>query len=131
MSNEHIEIARRLYQAMRDRGATATLEFATSDVELELSPPMPRARYSGHEEIRDFLAEWDVIFGEYRLEPEEFIATPDRIVVLARFSGQGTGGGVPIDIPVAHIWTFRGEKISHAHFFTDCAEALEVAGVPR
>jgi len=28
------------------------------------------------------------------------------VLERARFRGAGTGGGVPVDIPVAHLWTF-------------------------
>ena len=130
MSEGDLDLVRRLYDAIGDRGPVAALDFAAPDVVLTLSPPFPRESYAGLEEAREFLAEWGATFGEYRIELEELIEARDLILVFARFRGAGIGGGVPVDIPVAHIWTLRDGQISQAHFFTDRGEALDAAGLP-
>lgn len=134
VSEENLEIVRRLYDAMHERGATAALkaalDFIAPDGELELFPPMPRERYRGPDEIKELLVEWDAIFGDYRLEPEDYLEASGRVVVLARFKGKGASGGVPVDIPMAHIWTLSDGVITRAQFFTDRRQALEVAGLP-
>jgi uncharacterized protein len=52
---------------------------------------------------------------------EEFIAQGDEVVALGRIQGKTRKGGVPVDVPFAHVWTVRGGYLQRMRAFTDTA----------
>ena len=124
-----MEIVRGAFEAFTKGGVSAILELVSSEFELELHPPTPKARLEGPEGLVEFAEEWDQAFEEYALAPERFIDNGDEVVVLARFRGRGKGSDIEIDVPVAHRWTVHEGKAVRAAFYTDRKEALEAAGL--
>jgi uncharacterized protein len=67
--------------------------------------------YSGFEAIAGN------VFGPINEDVESFTARPDelldagdeKVVSLGRYRGQGANG--PVDVPFAHVWTVRGDKL--------------------
>ena len=43
------------------------------------------------------------------MAPEQFLDSGERVVVIGRFRGRGTGGQ-SVDTPFAHVWRMRGGK---------------------
>ena len=72
-----------------------------------------------------WLSQWD----NWRCEAEEYIPAGDRIVVIARYRGTGSGSGVEVDTPGAHVWTMREGRAIGVMVFSDRAKALEWAGL--
>ena len=52
---------------------------------------------------------------------EEFIAQDDEVVALGRIQGKTRKGGVPVDVPFAHVWTVRDGYLQRMRAFTDTA----------
>ena len=77
------------------------------------------------ERMLRWLSSWE----EWRIEPEDFIASGDCVVVLCRYTGRGKGSGVDIDTHGAHLWTFREGKAIRLEVFSSRERALEAAGV--
>jgi ketosteroid isomerase-like protein len=69
---------------------------------------------------------WD----EFQAVPEElFDPGGDQIVVFARLRGRAHASGIPLDEPVAHVFTFRGGKLARLHVYEDRDEALKAVGL--
>ncbi len=77
------------------------------------------------ERLRDWLSPWE----RWQVEPEEFIASRDFVVVLCRYTGRGKGSGVDVETHGAHVWTIRDGKALRLEVFSSRAKALTAAGL--
>ena len=75
--------------------------------------------------LRDFLGTWET----YKLEEVRVIDAGERVVQLCRLHAKGKGGGVPLDVPIAYVHTFRGGKFARTMAFRQHDEALEAVGL--
>jgi ketosteroid isomerase-like protein len=60
---------------------------------------------------------------------EELIDSGDKVFAWIRFSGKGTTSGVPVEMELAQIWTFRGGKVVRVEEYFDRTEALEAVAL--
>jgi ketosteroid isomerase-like protein len=60
-----------------------------------------------------------------RVTPEEFIAQADKVVATGRFSATVKATGKHIDVPIAHVFTIRNEKIARWVGYADTARVAE------
>jgi ketosteroid isomerase-like protein len=68
-------------------------------------------------------------WAEFRFEPERFIGAGEQVVVFVRFAGRGRASGVPIELPVAHVWTIRDGRLKSCRAYRDRSAALEAVGL--
>lgn len=124
-----IEVVRGAYEAFAAGGTAAILEVADEEIELALFPPIPAESYHGRSGLLEFSGEWDGAWSEYAIEPQAFVSNGDRVLVLARFRGRGRAGGVPVDAPVAQVWTLRSGRLTRGELYADAAEAMRACGL--
>ena len=137
MSQENVEIVRRLFEAWRQGGDawergdhTWVVEFFTQVAEWRgfadaIDNPIRR----GHDEIRRMADEWVRNFEHVRIESEEFIDAGDHVVVPARVRGRGRASGVVIELPINYVFTLRGGMVERVRDYRERAQALEAAGL--
>jgi ketosteroid isomerase-like protein len=76
------------------------------------------------------LAERDEVWGEFRMEPDEFVDARDRVVVIGRWVGTGRGSGVEVNQPIADVFTPRGGRVVRCEIgYSESAGALEAVGL--
>jgi ketosteroid isomerase-like protein len=68
------------------------------------------------------------VYENVRVDAREFIDAADKVVVIGRAHATARGSGMPLDNPVALVWTVRDGKLIRTQVFTDRREALEAAG---
>ena len=86
--------------------------------------------YHGHDGVRHLWSDARNIFGNFRNEPERIIdVPPDRVVAVVRVCGTGKESGIPVEAHIAHVHTFRDEKVIRVDSFEDPDEALRAAGL--
>ncbi len=124
MSEENVEVVRRIYEAWLE-GSSAR-ELIDDDVEyvnpadaVEGGTRHGRGAFAG---IRD-------AYDDVRVEPERLIDGGDDVVVIARITGKGKGSGVDIDWRQGYIWTLRDGRAVRFRWFTKPEQALEAAGL--
>jgi ketosteroid isomerase-like protein len=62
--------------------------------------------------------------------PDEVVALGETVLVLGRYTARAKETGRRLDVPFAHVWTFRGGRAIRFRQFTDTrgwAAALEPA----
>ncbi len=131
MSQENVQIVRRLYERWNGPGPPETLlTFLAPDVEyVNPSNAVETGIRRGHAGMLAAFASLDAAFDEYRHEPEELIELGDRVLAWVIFRARATTGGLSYEQAEAHIWTVRDGLITRLEWFHDRAAALEAAGL--
>ena len=130
MSQEHLEIVRRIYDEWGRGNFRAGAELFDPHTLLVLAPEFPEARaYHGPDEIsgymRGFLGAWENLV----IKGEDFIAAGDSVVVSVYQTGTGKESGVPAELRYFQVWSFRGDTVLRMESIFQRDKALEVAGV--
>ena len=153
MSQESVEIVRRMYKQMDDAGygriealheahesgnfdqfLPLAEEMLHGDVVLRPpeDSPFPEAgqrEWRGREGFLRFAAGQTEGFDAMSLEPEEFIDAGDKVVVPLQFGGRARHTGLEVKFAVVHVVTVRDGKMARLDIYMSKAEALEAAGL--
>jgi ketosteroid isomerase-like protein len=132
MAESNVERLRRGYEALSRGDYEAVRELIDPKIVLRDRPEVPDARsYLGYEGMLTTLRDTSDSFEDFRLDPLEFFENGDRIVAVLDMTGRGRTSGVPVEERIAHLWTMRDGLAIELQAFTDPADALEAAGLPR
>jgi ketosteroid isomerase-like protein len=94
-------------------------------------PEVPDPRdYEGREGARDAFAAVLEMFGEYEIEPVEFVDGGEHILVVLRQRGRGRASGVEVESEIVHVWTVQDGKASDLRAFSSQADARDHLGWP-
>jgi ketosteroid isomerase-like protein len=76
-----------------------------------------------------FMQGLPTVFEELRVEPDEFIASGDRVVVVGHHRGRAKGG--PFDVGFAMVWQMRNGKAVSFREYNDSGKLLKaIEGQP-
>jgi ketosteroid isomerase-like protein len=132
MSDENVEIVRRVVDAVNRRDADAFIAALSPDVEWEdtLFGTEGGRTYRGAAEVREWLDEVWQPWESLHMEVLEFTPGPDgRVFVEFELTARGKESGAETH---ARFWTvsqIAGGKIQSRQIFGDKTEALEAAGL--
>ena len=59
--------------------------------------------FLGYEGLNTGLSIWTESWGEFHMEPEEFLEAGDDVFVLVRYRLRGAESGIDFEHPVAHL----------------------------
>jgi ketosteroid isomerase-like protein len=136
MSQENVEIVRRLFEVFNRGGPDAVIEagFLSPRIVFDASragiPGVGVLR--GREEVRAFFKEdW---FGAFPFEAWEIqidqpIDDGDRVIVKSRQQGRGASSGAPTALELGNIFTFSNGQVVRLTVFGRPEEAFEAAGL--
>jgi ketosteroid isomerase-like protein len=79
--------------------------------------------------IEKLFASWMEAYPDVRVDPVEAQASGSRVFVWVRFSGQGAGSGISLDMEIAHVLTVEDGRIRRLEEYSDRTEALNAAGL--
>jgi ketosteroid isomerase-like protein len=128
VSQARVRILREVYRAFND-GQLFRPEYVASDVEF-IGLAGGEGTYRGHAAVRRGLERMAETFADLELVVEELFDVGDQVVGFVRLRGRARTSGVPIDAPVAHVVTFRGDLIAKLEVTAYRDEALRGVGVP-
>jgi ketosteroid isomerase-like protein len=132
MSQENVEVVKRVVAAVNDRDVDGYLACCTADVRME-NPMAPiEGAYEGSDGIRRFFADVLDTAPDFRITIErlESIGT-DRVLGFMRLNLSGRASGISLgsDIPSTNLYDFTDGKIKRVRIFFDRQEALEAVGL--
>ena len=134
MSQENVEVVRRLYEAV-ERGDSATV-FALyhPDVECDASrSPLPRLiggeGFRGHDGLRRFFRERAEAWENIHDKCEQLIDAGTDVLAVVTVSGRGRTSGIDVETTMTGVWTVRDRQIVRMVWFGSHDEALEAAGL--
>jgi ketosteroid isomerase-like protein len=140
MSQENVEIARRLYVATASLFEKARAGGDVSDaaeywelfdpdaVIVEIAEIPDAATYRGFEQMRRWLQGWLDAFDEISVEPQEFVAVGDHVVVSThqRFRSKV---GIEVEQNITQVLLFRDGRVIYATGYRDRSNALNAVGL--
>jgi uncharacterized protein len=136
MSEEYVELARRLWERIVEAGRTRQLEEALSqpawhpDLEFTEDSNWPGAgTYRGLEAVRARLEEYLEVFGATEIYVEEVLDAGDQVVSIFRTQGESPQSGLPFEHEWAHVWRFRDGRVLELRAYFHKDDALAAAGL--
>ena len=140
MSQENVEIVRRLFEAFqnvfqRDDPATAGTLFDSGLLadDAEWIPfrgwPGPQS-YRGRDGFVEFWSTWTEDFEGWSVELERLVDGGDeQVVALFRQTATGRGSGTPVKLHFGLVYELEDGRVIRMQNYMDPAEALEAAGL--
>lgn len=126
-----LDAVKRIYDEF-DRGETESLTALLHpkfEVHME-TIFLDGKTYKGVRGFMKWRSEMEELFEEERFQPVGIRFAPDdRWVVLGRFHFKGTGSGVELDVPLAHVFEQRDRKVARFVPYSDISEALDSVGL--
>jgi ketosteroid isomerase-like protein len=130
MSQEDVEIVRRVYDAAARRDAGSVLALYHADVQWDVArSPIARlvgeGRYHGHEGLRRFFRAYHEAWESIEYEPEELIDAGDRVISADLERTRGRASGVETELRQFGVWTVDDGKVTRVQWFATREEAFE------
>ena len=114
------EIARAGYAAWARADYGSAVAYFAEDFVFEEDPVFPEAGvYHGAAEFTAYAQAFLDMWQGFELELEDLVVRGDRVLGLVRWRLKGKGSGVPVEMPIAHLWTFRGGEAVHMRGYVD------------
>jgi ketosteroid isomerase-like protein len=131
VSQANVEIVREAYRAVNGEDVEALIRLSDPDVVYDVSRrTFDSVVYRGHDGVREAVAliteQWETL----HVEPEEFRAAGDKVIVRVRLTGVGKHSGVETTAHAAHVWRLRDGTIVRHTVFQTLDDAIEAAGLP-
>ena len=130
MSEENVEIVRRVYERLNRGDVEGVAELCDDDFVMDMSERVFNPdTYRGRADIRRFYDGVENAWESYRWDLEDTRVSGDSVVAMLHCVGQSREGGPGVDWRVAWVWRFRDRKAISAHFYREREDALEAAGL--
>jgi ketosteroid isomerase-like protein len=134
MSQESVEVVRRIFEAFGRGDFEVGVELANTSPEFEFVPSgalipdlanVQRGPEAFRRVVETFLAEFD----DPRIELHELIDAGDQVFTSFTLRGRGKHSGVETSWDPLSVWTVRDGRLVRWLGFTDRDAALKAAGL--
>jgi ketosteroid isomerase-like protein len=129
MSQENVEIVKRLIAALSERDGEGYVALCTSDVQMVSPVAAIEGTTVGTDGIRQFFSGLKEAWSEFHLDVERIQAVgDDRVLALMKLTGVSEGG-VPITQPLSSVYELAAGRLCRVRVYLDRAEAVKAAGL--
>ena len=127
MSQENVEVVRRMYAAFRRGDAEASLAHFDSEVEVDMSRRGVGGVGRGRDDLSRIIGEWVASWDDWREEIEEIRDLGSQVCVVAVQRGRGKGSGIEVETRYGVLYGFTGNTISRVTGYASPQDALDAA----
>ena len=127
MSQENVEVVRRMYEARDGGDAESVLACFDPEVVLDARVRMDSGIVHGREEMGRVIGEWVGAFDDWREEIHEIRDLGSHVYVVATQRGHAKGSGIEVESRYALLYQVEGGQITRMALFDDEAGALAAA----
>jgi ketosteroid isomerase-like protein len=131
MSLKNVESIRRAYEQFIATKRFVS-EIAAPDFVWDMSNfhGWPEQQlYGGVAGAEAFLKDWTAAWDDWHLEVEAVHDAGEKVLVLVRQHGRSKAAGMPVDMSLAQVWTFRDGRQTRMEMYSDREEALKAVGL--
>jgi len=129
MSQENVEVVRRMYEAFYSGDAEGALAHFDPDVVVDATMRVDAGIGHGREELYAIVGRWLGAFDEWREEIEEMRDLGSQVFVVSTQHGRGKGSGIETKTRYAVLYEVRGNQITRMIMYSAPAEALAAVGL--
>ena len=141
MSEENVELVKRLLEMFARREHEAVFAFYDADIEWDATnfggdgaagvPDDLQGMYHGHEGVRTYWRRWLQAWADLEFDVDEVLDGGDDVVALIHNQRQwGRRSGIVTEMPpYGLVFTIRNGKVVRWRAFSDERSALEAAGL--
>jgi ketosteroid isomerase-like protein len=130
MSQENVELARRMIEWFNAQDVESAQGHSTDDVEIvPLRAAIEDTTYRGPRAFAAFKADNEEAWEELRFDAEALRDAGDRVVAIGQLSARARVTGADVTTRLAMLLEFRGGQFSKLRTYPDVEEALEAAGL--
>ena len=139
MSQENVELVRRLLEMFAQRDHEAVFAFYDPDIEwnAEVGPTLGGGAddlsgvYRGHEGVRTYWRRWLQAWKDLEFEVQDVVGAGDEVVALIRNQRQwGRHSGIATEMPpYGLVFTIRDGKVARWRSYPDHESALASVGL--
>jgi ketosteroid isomerase-like protein len=126
VASDSVEVVRELIDAWNRRDLAAALERLHPEVELRPVESISPVR--GHDEFAAGFEGWFEAFEEFAVDPRDFQADGDRVLVHVTQRALGKGSGVEISQSFHQLFELRDGLVIRFEEFADEEDALRAFG---
>jgi ketosteroid isomerase-like protein len=135
VSEENVEIIRKMYEASAGHGSLAVPDAYHPDCVVDMTRAPCRhviggGVYHGHDGLRTFYRLWNDAWEMVESVLEEVIDAGERVITFETMRGRGRASGAAVELHECGIWILRDGKIVRVDWL-DAAnkEDLRAAGL--
>lgn len=126
MPQESFQIVHGLIDAWNRRDLHAALD--RMHPQCEVRPIEATETLHGHDGVSAAFRDWFEAFEEFKIEPEDFSARDDRVLVAMRQRARGKGSRLEIEGRFYQLFTLRDGKVFRFEEYSKEADALQALG---
>jgi ketosteroid isomerase-like protein len=129
MSQENVEVMRRIVEAGNSKDWHAVLADLDPEVEID-DADIPES--TGEDSFRTWITRWDAAWESWHMEDVDIRPVgDDQVIALFTMVVQGRGSGIELRRADALVASFRGGKATKLGYYNDQAQALDAVGRPE
>ena len=132
MSQENVEVVRRMFQAFADEGLDGYAEFWGPDIDWRAAEGAidDVGEMHGPIAVRRCVQDWIDTFDDFSVAVEELRDLgDDRVLSIQRLKGRAKLSGAETDLRFAVVSTVRDGKVVRGREYLSVEDALEAAGL--
>lgn len=131
MSQENVDIVRRIFEAFNSEDIELILSLTHADFELEVPPALSAEPdiYHGHEGMRRYWESFKDAMDEIRIRPEDLRDAGEDVVAAIHLSAKGRRTAIAVEQRSVGVWTISDGKVIRIRSYASRAEALEAVGL--
>jgi ketosteroid isomerase-like protein len=131
MSQQNLEIVRRVNAAFNSGDIERILAFVHTDFETTVGPELSVEpdTYRGHAGIRRYFNSFRDAMDEIRFYPESLREAGASVVVAVRLNAKGRSTGIMVEQRLGQVWSIRDGKAIQVQSYVSYREALRAVGL--
>jgi ketosteroid isomerase-like protein len=131
VSEQNVELHRRLIQAYNERDTDAFIALCDPQIEVHSVFAAPGgAVYHGHDGVRKWHRDLEEAWGDdFRVEPEAFFDLAEDTLAFSLLHGHGRQSGVEVEMQNAQVARLRDGLVVYMKVYIHREDALRDLGV--
>src|SRR4051794_21069554 len=125
VARDNVELLRDGYERLENEGYESLMALTPPEFEFTTPPALASEpdTYKGEEGIRRYFESFYDAMEEVHLNPQEFIAAGESVIVPTTLVAKGRTAGIEVEQRIVLVWHFRDEKIRGLDVFATLDEA--------